>query len=129
MRRSVPPRARRGHPASPGLAVIPVSAAFAANGASAVFTKSSDWGSGYEGKYTIANGSSSSLTWRVEFDLPAGATISSFWDCRAHQDRQPRGRGRNLERDPRRRRQHQLRLDRRTGRHHAGQLHPQRRLL
>ena len=64
-----------------GLAVVPVSQAFAANGAAAAFTKSSDWGSGYEGKYTITNGSSSALTWRVEFDLPAGATISSFWDA------------------------------------------------
>src|SRR4029450_4128994 len=64
-----------------GLAVVPVSQAFAANGAAAAFTKSSDWGSGYEGKYTITNGSSSALTWRVEFDLPAGATIGSFWDA------------------------------------------------
>jgi chitinase len=63
-----------------GLALLPVTQAFAANGASAAFTKSSDWGSGYEGKYTITNGSSAPLTWRVEFDLPAGATISSFWD-------------------------------------------------
>jgi chitinase len=63
-------------------AAVPVTqAAFAANGASATFTKSSDWGSGYEGKYTIVNGSPSSLTWRVEFDLPTGATISSFWDA------------------------------------------------
>ena len=36
-----------------GIAVIPANVAFAANGASAAFTKSSDWGSGYEGKYTI----------------------------------------------------------------------------
>ncbi len=64
-----------------GLALVPVTQAFAANGASAAFTKSSDWGSGYEGKYTITNGSSSALTWRVEFDLPTGSTISSFWDA------------------------------------------------
>jgi chitinase len=63
-----------------GVALLPISQAFAANGASATFTKSSDWGSGYEGKYTITNGSTSALTWRVEFDLPAGSTISSFWD-------------------------------------------------
>jgi chitinase len=64
-----------------GAATVPLGPAFAANGASATFTKSSDWGSGYEGKFTIANGSTSSLTWRVEFDLPTGATISSFWDA------------------------------------------------
>jgi chitinase len=62
-------------------AIIPVTQALAANGASATFTKQSDWGSGYEGKYTITNGSASPLTWRVEFDLPTGATISSFWDA------------------------------------------------
>ena len=47
------------------IAAIPVTRAFAANGASATFTKASDWGSGYEGKYTIVNGSASALTWRV----------------------------------------------------------------
>ena len=62
--------------------VVPAIPAYAANGASATFTKLSDWGSGYEGKYTIVNGSSSPLTWRVEFDLPPQATISSFWDAR-----------------------------------------------
>jgi chitinase len=61
--------------------VLPAAVAFAANGASATFTKQSDWGSGYEGKYTIVNGSNAPLTWRVEFDLPSGATISSFWDA------------------------------------------------
>ena len=76
-----PLRARRATLLAIGLAVVPVSQAFAANGAAAAFTKSSDWGSGYEGKYTITNGSSAALTWRVEFDLPAGATISSFWDA------------------------------------------------
>ena len=40
-----------------GIALIPVTQALAANGASATFTKTSDWGTGYEGKYTIHNGS------------------------------------------------------------------------
>jgi chitinase len=64
-----------------GVALVPSAQAFAANGASATFTKSSDWGTGYEAKYTIVNGSSAPLTWRVEFDLPSGSTISSFWDA------------------------------------------------
>ncbi len=64
-----------------GIALVPAQTALAANGASAVFTKTGDWGNGYEAKYTIHNGSTSALTWRVEFDLPAGATISSFWDA------------------------------------------------
>jgi chitinase len=64
-----------------GVAAVPLRPALAANGASATFTKLSDWGTGYEGKFTIVNNSTSPLTWRVEFDLPAGATISSFWDA------------------------------------------------
>lgn len=47
----------------------------------ATFTKAGEWGSGYEGKYTITNATTASVTWRVEFDLPAGATISSSWDA------------------------------------------------
>jgi chitinase len=64
-----------------GIAVVPTQTAQGAGGVSATFSKSSDWGTGYEGKYTIANGSGSTLaTWRVEFDLPAGHRIASLWD-------------------------------------------------
>ncbi|WP_034271735.1 glycosyl hydrolase family 18 protein [Haloechinothrix halophila] len=60
------------------LAVVPASGA---TGVTASFSMSSDWGTGYEGKYTISNGSSNSLSsWTVEFDLPAGQSISSLWD-------------------------------------------------
>ncbi|HWO65879.1 MAG TPA: cellulose binding domain-containing protein, partial [Umezawaea sp.] len=62
-----------------GLTVVP--AASGAGGVSATFTKGSDWGTGYEGKYTISNGGASTLaTWTVEFDLPANHRISSLWD-------------------------------------------------
>ncbi|MGA5304814.1 beta-1,3-glucanase family protein [Nucisporomicrobium flavum] len=48
----------------------------------AVFTKSSDWGSGWQGGVTITNGGPKAMTsWKVEFDLPAGATIGSFWEA------------------------------------------------
>jgi len=63
-----------------GLALTPAGPAHAA-GLTATFTKTSDWGTGYEGKYTIVNGTTAAVTWRVEFDLPTGATISSFWDA------------------------------------------------
>ncbi|WP_433720741.1 beta-1,3-glucanase family protein [Actinoplanes sp. CA-051413] len=57
---------------------LPASAA----AATAAFTKTSDWGSGWQGDVTITNGGSSAMTsWKVEFDLPAGATIGSFWDA------------------------------------------------
>ncbi|QFZ23073.1 glycosyl hydrolase family 18 protein [Saccharothrix syringae] len=62
-----------------GLAVAP--AASGAGGVSATFSKGSDWGTGYEGKYTIRNNGTSALsTWTVEFDLPAGHRVSSVWD-------------------------------------------------
>ncbi|MEV6829210.1 glycosyl hydrolase family 18 protein [Amycolatopsis sp. NPDC051102] len=61
-----------------GLVTVPASAA---GGVSAAFSKSSDWGTGYEGKYTINNGSGATLpSWTVEFDLPSGAKIASLWD-------------------------------------------------
>jgi chitinase len=62
-----------------GLLVAP--AATAANGVSATFSKSSDWGTGYEGKYTIVNGGTTALTsWRVEFTLPTNHRVASLWD-------------------------------------------------
>ena len=64
-----------------GLVVLPAVPAVAA-GESAVFVKTSDWGSGWEGKYTITNGGTATITsWRVEFDLPAGTTLGSYWDA------------------------------------------------
>lgn len=60
-----------------GLGLAP---AQAATGLTATFSKDSDWGSGYQGKYTITNGTSATITsWRVEFDLLAG-TMGTFWD-------------------------------------------------
>ncbi|WP_214413389.1 cellulose binding domain-containing protein [Sphaerisporangium fuscum] len=48
----------------------------------ATFTKPQDWGSGFEGKYTITNGTSSALNgWTVAFDLPAGFSVTTSWDA------------------------------------------------
>jgi tetratricopeptide (TPR) repeat protein len=64
------------------VAAIPVASAFGAGSVTTQFTATSDWGSGHEVRVTVANGSDASVaTWRVEFDLPAGTTISSFWDA------------------------------------------------
>ncbi|BAL91973.1 hypothetical protein AMIS_67530 [Actinoplanes missouriensis 431] len=42
----------------------------------------SDWGSGWQDEVTISNTGASTMTsWRVEFDLPAGSAIGSFWDA------------------------------------------------
>ncbi|MFG2000904.1 chitinase [Spirillospora sp. NPDC048911] len=64
-----------------GTAAAPTRADVAAAPA-ATFTKASDWGSGYEGKYTITNGSGAAISsWRVEFDLPAGTSLGTYWDA------------------------------------------------
>ncbi|MFF5079349.1 beta-1,3-glucanase family protein [Actinoplanes sp. NPDC000266] len=42
----------------------------------------SDWGTGWQSEVTISNTGASALSsWKVEFDLPAGATIGSYWDA------------------------------------------------
>src|SRR5207302_43947 len=51
-----------------------------ADGETAAFTKVQDWGTGWEGKYTITAGSTALTSWKVEFDLPTGATITTNWD-------------------------------------------------
>jgi hypothetical protein len=52
-----------------------------AAGITAAFTKVSDWGTGFEGKVTITNSTTSSLsTWTVALDFPSGYTITSSWD-------------------------------------------------
>jgi chitinase len=65
-----------------GLAgVVTLSPTANAAGETAAFTKVSDWGTGWEGKYTITNGPATITSWRVEFDLPAGTTITTHWDA------------------------------------------------
>jgi chitinase len=59
--------------------VAPVASAA---GESAAFVKTSDWGSGWEGRVTVTNGGTSTITsWRVEFDLPAGTSLGTYWDA------------------------------------------------
>ena len=50
--------------------------------ATATFAKTSTWSTGYEAKYTITNGTTSTLaSWRVEFDLPSGTSVGTYWDA------------------------------------------------
>lgn len=63
------------------LGIVVVPAASGAGGVSATFSKGSDWGTGFEGKYTIKNNSASALTsWTVEFTMPANHKVTSLWD-------------------------------------------------
>lgn len=62
--------------------LLPTAAQSQAAGATATFAKTSDWGSGFEGKYTITNGTPTAINgWQVSFDLPAGHSVGSFWDA------------------------------------------------
>ncbi|KOV63328.1 glycoside hydrolase family 18 chitinase [Streptomyces sp. MMG1121] len=50
--------------------------------ATASFTKTSDWGTGFGGQWTIKNtGTSSISSWTVEWDFPSGTSVSSAWDA------------------------------------------------
>ncbi|WP_427886438.1 cellulose binding domain-containing protein [Kribbella sp. GL6] len=63
------------------VALLTAQAASAA-GVTASFTKVSDWGTGFEGKVTITNGTTSSLsTWSVSLDFPSGYNVTSTWDA------------------------------------------------
>ncbi|MGW6196069.1 cellulose binding domain-containing protein [Kribbella sp. NPDC055110] len=63
------------------VALLTAQAASAA-GVTASFTKVSDWGTGFEGKVTVTNGTTSSLsTWSVALDFPSGYTVSTAWDA------------------------------------------------
>ncbi|WP_238019773.1 cellulose binding domain-containing protein [Dactylosporangium sp. AC04546] len=47
----------------------------------ATFAQTSVWSSGYGGAFTIVNrGDAAANGWVVEFDLPAGSSVSSSWD-------------------------------------------------
>jgi endoglucanase len=52
-------------------------------GAAAVnFTVVNDWGAGYQGQFTVTNNTAATTTsWRVEFDLAAGTTVSQSWSA------------------------------------------------
>ncbi|MCU7722301.1 cellulose binding domain-containing protein [Actinoplanes sp. KI2] len=48
----------------------------------ATFSKDSDWGTGYQAKYTITNGTGSAVNgWQLVFGLPSSAKLGSFWDA------------------------------------------------
>lgn len=58
------------------------SPAEAAASATASYTKVSDWGSGFEGKWTVKNTGTTALSsWTVEWDFPTGTAVTSAWDA------------------------------------------------
>ncbi|MET8560560.1 glycoside hydrolase family 18 chitinase [Streptomyces flaveolus] len=58
------------------------SPAQAATNATATYTKTQDWGTGFGGQWTIKNtGTSSISSWTVEWDFPSGTSVTSAWDA------------------------------------------------
>ncbi|MCZ0990541.1 cellulose binding domain-containing protein [Streptomyces diastatochromogenes] len=56
--------------------------ALAAGSPTASFAKTSTWDGGYQGAYTLTNGGTTTVSaWTVEFDLPSGTTVGSYWDA------------------------------------------------
>ncbi|MFI8765141.1 glycosyl hydrolase family 18 protein [Streptomyces sp. R-07] len=58
------------------------SPAEAAASATATYTKPQDWGTGFEGKWTVKNTGTTTLSsWTVEWDYPSGTAVTSAWDA------------------------------------------------
>ncbi|NNN33566.1 chitinase [Streptomyces sp. S3(2020)] len=58
------------------------SPAQAATSATATYAKTQDWGTGFEGKWTVKNTGDTSLSsWTVEWDFPSGTSVTSAWDA------------------------------------------------
>ncbi|GAB2624676.1 glycoside hydrolase family 18 chitinase [Streptomyces capparidis] len=50
--------------------------------ATATYTKVADWGTGFEGKWTVKNTGTAPLSsWTVEWDYPSGTAVTSAWDA------------------------------------------------
>ncbi|MER7171777.1 glycoside hydrolase family 18 chitinase [Streptomyces mesophilus] len=66
----------------PFAALVGLSTPAAAAEATATYTKSQDWGTGFEGKWTVKNtGTASISAWTVEWDFPSGTSVTSGWDA------------------------------------------------
>jgi cellulase/cellobiase CelA1 len=66
-----------------GLAIAPVADAAAAT---ATLSVSHTWQTGFIAHFTITNSSPAPLTdWRLEFDLPAGESVSHTWNSTLYQ--------------------------------------------
>ncbi|AZQ75722.1 chitinase [Streptomyces luteoverticillatus] len=65
-----------------GIVVGLAAPAHAAASATATFVKTSDWGTGFQGAWTIKNTGATSIdSWTVEWDFPATTTVGSYWDA------------------------------------------------
>jgi hypothetical protein len=68
--------------AGAAVAGVAGAAVTAAGGVTASFSKTSDWGSGYQASFTITNGGTTAVSgWQVAFDLPSGSSVGTYWDA------------------------------------------------
>lgn len=73
--------------ALPLTAMVALAAPAQAATATAVFTKASDWDTGFTGQWTITNTGDSALDdWTLEWDFPAGTTAGTAWDATVTND-------------------------------------------
>ena len=62
--------------------VLLVPGAARAAGETATFVKTSTWDTGFTGQWTVSNGGTATITsWTIEFSLPTGTTVGTFWDA------------------------------------------------
>ncbi|MCQ9182083.1 cellulose binding domain-containing protein [Streptomyces sp. IBSBF 2953] len=60
----------------------PARAAADSSAATATYAKASDWGTGFEGRWTVKNtGTTAISSWTVEWDFPSGTSVTSAWDA------------------------------------------------
>ncbi|MGV9247926.1 glycosyl hydrolase family 18 protein [Streptomyces sp. NPDC003710] len=60
----------------------PAPAAADASSATATYAKTQDWGTGFEGKWTVKNtGTTAISSWTIEWDFPSGTSVTSAWDA------------------------------------------------
>ena len=65
-----------------GGALAAVAATAPSGGLTASFSKDSDWGTGYQARYTIRNAGGAAVDgWTVRFGLPPGARLGSSWEA------------------------------------------------
>ncbi|MER6130235.1 glycoside hydrolase family 18 chitinase [Streptomyces sp. NPDC001795] len=56
--------------------------AHAAASATADYVKTQDWGTGFEGKWTVTNSGTTAISsWTIEWDFPSGTSVTSAWDA------------------------------------------------
>jgi chitinase len=54
----------------------------AADSATATYAKTQDWGTGFEGKWTVKNtGTTAISSWTIQWDFPSGTSVTSAWDA------------------------------------------------